>query len=274
LLRDVLDVELPVFSEARVDSANLTDVQPAEYRADLVLVLQLPDDTPVLAIVVEVQLSAEERKEFTWPAYVANLRARLECPVCLLIVTADEAVARWAAKPIEMGAGNQFVPVVPSPSSVPTVTNVAEAQAHPELAVLSTISHGRNADPQKSATIALAARSAISGLKEDHACLYLDLIMMSLSDPVRGVLQAMDLAKYEYQSEFARRYFSQGKSQGIEQGEARGRGALIVRLLTRRFGTLSEEARARIGAASIAELDEIGERLLTAGSLQEALGSP
>lgn len=39
LLRDALQVQLPKFTEARIDSADLTEVQPAEYRADLVVLL-------------------------------------------------------------------------------------------------------------------------------------------------------------------------------------------------------------------------------------------
>ena len=109
LLRDALHVELPKFTEARIDSADLTDVQPAEYRADLVVLLL--DGKPVLGIVIEVQLSPQDRKRFVWPVYVVTLRARLECPVCLLVVTADESVARWAAKPIEIGNGGRFVPL-------------------------------------------------------------------------------------------------------------------------------------------------------------------
>jgi hypothetical protein len=62
LLRDALNMELPQFTEARMDSADLTDVQPAEYRADLVVLLF--DGKPVLGIVIEVQLSPENRKRF------------------------------------------------------------------------------------------------------------------------------------------------------------------------------------------------------------------
>lgn len=102
LLRDALHVELPQYTEARIDSADLTDVQPAEYRADLVVLLWKGE--PVLGIVVEVQLSADERKFYVWPVYVANLRARLKCPVCLLVVTADDATARWACKSVDMAA--------------------------------------------------------------------------------------------------------------------------------------------------------------------------
>jgi hypothetical protein len=127
LLRDALHVELPEYSEARIDSADLTDIQPAEYRADLVVLLL--HGVPVLGIVVEVQLSPDDRKQFVWPVYVANLRARLECPVCLLVVTADEPVARWASKPIELGGTNRFTPLVLGPSGVPIITDEAQALA-------------------------------------------------------------------------------------------------------------------------------------------------
>lgn len=166
LLRDALNVALPQFTEARIDSADLTDIQPAEYRADLVALLL--DGVPVLDIVVEVQLSSDERKRFVWPVYAANLRARLECPVCLLVVTCDEAVARWAAKPIEMGGSNRFVPLVLRPSGVPEITGAAQAQSDPELAVLSAMAHGQDADTDKSVQIALAAQWATLGLDEDR----------------------------------------------------------------------------------------------------------
>jgi hypothetical protein len=39
LLRDVLHVALPAYSEVRIESADLTDIDPAEYRADLVVLL-------------------------------------------------------------------------------------------------------------------------------------------------------------------------------------------------------------------------------------------
>lgn len=70
LLREALHLELPKFTEVRIDSADLTDVQPAEYRADLVV--RLLDGVSVLGVVVEVQLSRDEAKQFAWPAYVAT----------------------------------------------------------------------------------------------------------------------------------------------------------------------------------------------------------
>ena len=45
LMRDVLKAEIPRSTEARIESTALTDVQPAEYRADLVVLLY--DGTPM-----------------------------------------------------------------------------------------------------------------------------------------------------------------------------------------------------------------------------------
>src|SRR5690606_30062787 len=89
LLREALNVELPEYSEARLESAELNDVVPTEYRADLVVLLV--NGKPVLGIVVEVQLQPDARKRFSWPVYVTGLRARLECPCCLLVVTTSDS---------------------------------------------------------------------------------------------------------------------------------------------------------------------------------------
>ena len=174
LLHNALDLELPNYTETRIDSAELNDVQPTEYRADLVVLLL--DGNPVLGIVVEVQLSPDERKRYVWPMYVAGLRARLECPVCLLVVTVDDAVARWAGKPVQLGGGNQFTPLVLGRSGVPEITDEAQAIADPELAVLSAMTHGYDHDAAKSAQIAVAAQIASLGLDADRSKLYCDLI--------------------------------------------------------------------------------------------------
>jgi len=273
LLQDALHVELPPYTEARIDSAELNEVQPAEYRADLVVLLS--SGVPVLGIVIEAQLAPDERKRFAWPVYAANLRARLEVPVCLLVVTADNATARWAARPIDLGAGNRFVPLVLGPSGVPEITDEVAARADPELAVLSAMAHGRDRDAAKAAQIALVAQLASLGLDEDRSRLYFDLVLASLSEAAERELKTMDPAKYEFQSDFAKRYIAlgrdEGRAEGEIEGELKGRSALVLRLLTRRFGALPPDVVARVAAASIDELNAIGERLLAATSLEAAL---
>jgi hypothetical protein len=273
LLRDALRVELPAYTEARIESAELTDVQPAEYRADLVVLLY--DGQPVLGIIIEVQLAPDEHKRFAWPVYAVGLRARMRCPVFLLVVSPVESVARWASKPIDLGGGSQFIPLVLGPSGVPEVTDQARATADPELAVLSAMAHGRDHDAGKALRIAVAATTASLRLDAQRSRLYFDLIVTSLSDAARKGLQAMDPAKYEYQSEFAKRYIAQGKAEGQAQGKAEGKAegqaALFMKLLALKFGALTAETTARVQQASTEELDRWAERLLNAASLDDVL---
>jgi hypothetical protein len=135
------------------------------------------------------------------------------------------------------------------------------------MAVLSAMAHGKDPDIERSVQVAIAAQLASLGLDEERSKFYCDLVQHALSEAARRALQTMDLSKYEYQSEFARRYVAQG----LEQGLAKGRADLLARLLVYRFGPLPSIASERLAAASVDELDAIGERLLTARNLQEAL---
>lgn len=263
LIRGALGVELPAFGEARLASADLTEVQPAEYRADVVVELWA-DGAPVYGIVVEVQLARFARKKFVWPAYVANLRARLECPVALLVVTPDETVARWAGRTVCLGGLHYFTPYVLGPSAVPAVTDEEIARENPELAVLSAMAHGRDADLVRAIQIATAAQTSSARLDADRSRIYVDLILNSLGEAAREALYTMATQKYEFQSDFAKRY--------IALGEAHGRAALVIRQLITRFGRVESDVDARLRCASVVELDAIGERLLTARTLQDALG--
>lgn len=273
LLRDVHGLSLLEHRAVRIFSADITEVQPAEYRADMVVLLCGDDGEPVLGIIVEVQLQSHPPKKFAWPAYVACLRAKLKCPVSLLVLTPDDAVARWAAEPIALGPGSGYVtPHVIGPSDIPEVFDEEQARANPELAVLSAIAHGKDDDAERAARIALAAQKASFDLDDDRSKLYCALISISLGEAARAVLKTMDIQTfmqtYECQPEFTQPYVEKG----MVQGELKGRVAMVLRLLAVRFGPVEAPARARIQQASIDELESIGERLLTAATLQEALG--
>jgi hypothetical protein len=58
ILVEVLGVSLPDYTEARIASADLTEIRPAEYRADAVVLL-LHNGSPVRVVIVEVQLAIE-----------------------------------------------------------------------------------------------------------------------------------------------------------------------------------------------------------------------
>jgi predicted transposase YdaD len=87
----------------------------------------------------------------------------------------------------------------------------------------------------------------------------------------------MNSLGFEYQSDFARRYVAQGKAEGLVEGRMEGRlegqVELILKLLAKRFGPLPDMARTRVRGAQDAQLDTVAERMLTAQTLEEALGS-
>jgi hypothetical protein len=239
LLRSALGVFVPAFTEVRVESAELNDVPPAEYRADLVVLLL--DGKPVLAIVVEVQLSSERRKRFSWPAYLCAVRSRFECPTYLLVVASDEAVATWAAKPIEIGPpGFVLRPFVLGPQAVPVITETSQAKTMPELAVLSAIAHGRT---EAGLAVALAALAASAGLDEEKSRVYADMALGALSEAMRRTLEAiMRSGTYEYQSDIAKKFVAEG----VAEGKLLAKAQDVVAVLQARGISITEPLRQRI----------------------------
>jgi hypothetical protein len=266
-LGEALSVKMPSYREARTDSADLTDIQPAEYRADLVVTLVGNDGAPVMGVIVEVQLARDSNKRFTWPVYAVNLRARLRCPVCLMVVTLNESVARWAGQPIELGTNGTFLPLVLGPSQIAKVTDAEQACRLPELAVLSAMAHGEGVDTATAVKIANAAWVACKGLGAKKARLYADVVYASLSEAARREVKMIDLNKWEYMSDWARGYVAQGREEGREEGRVEGRAEIIRQLLSARFGAIPPEVETQISLASPTELGEIGVRILTATTL-------
>ncbi len=166
LLRDVLGIEVPAYTETRIASIDATDIEPASRYADLVVLLV--DDSPVLGLVVEVQLDVDDDKLVRWPAYLTNLRSRLRCQVELLVVTPSRRVARWAAQPIPVGRG-AIHPVVLGPDGVPLVADHGAARRDPEMAVLSALAHGRG-EIEAAVTVAAAALAAVAAYPTTARC--------------------------------------------------------------------------------------------------------
>ena len=263
VLSEALGVALPEFTEARGETVDFTQIIPTEYRADLVVLLL--DGRPVLAIVVEVQLSRDLDKRRSWPVYVTTLRARFDCPACLLVVCSDAETARWCASPIEIGhEGFALRPYVLGPGSVPVVTEAKRAQAAPELAVLSALAHGKG---ERGLEVAVAAVAAAAGLDEGRALFYTDLVLSALPEAARCALEElMSSGTYQYQSEFARKYYGQGLIEGEAKGEAKG----ILVVLENRGVAISEAQQQTIRSCQdLGQLDRWLRRALTISEIGE-----
>jgi len=266
LLVQALRADVPHYTEVRIDSADLTDIRPTEYRADAVVQLRRGDS--VFGIVIEVQLSRDEDKGFVWPVYIATLRSRIRCPVGLLVIAPDAKVANWARQPIALGGDSRIVPWVLHAANIPEIVSVEEGKAYPELAVLSALAHGNDSDPDRAAKIALVAQGAVGKLDSDRGEMYLDLIQGCLSEDAREMLKMSDESLDRLRRALARHHRAEAKKEG--RVEALVEVALAQ--LSHRFGQIPEAIQARVSDASLRQLKALLKRILDATTLDEAVG--
>lgn len=246
-----------------VTAAEFTDLNFAEHRADVVLTIGGTPAAPDEAFVVEIQGEPDPRKRITWPLYVAGARTRLGCPVTLLVL----ALARWCARPIDLGRGRCVLhPWVLGPADIPIITDHELARAAPELAVLSVAAHAEDPGAEH---IALAALAAAHTLDNNRAILYPDFVIALLGAVARAALEKlMATTHYEFQSDFARRYYGEGKT----EGKAEGKAETLLKLLQLRGFIVPEAEQARVLACrDLDRLDAWVARVLTARDLDEVL---
>ncbi|CCK59084.1 Conserved protein of unknown function [Mycobacterium canettii CIPT 140070017] len=265
LLADAHGVRLPEFVSARTEPGELTDTAPTEYRADRVIVLS-GTAAPVGAIVLEVQLARDDDKRWSWPVYVATLRARLRCPVTLLVICPDPRVAEWCAAAIDLGDGNRLAPRVLGPDRIPTVTDPVQAVAIPELAVLSAIAHGADPDP---VDVLVALQAGLVAMDDVALALrYHDVVLAALPEAARHTLEELMTTgtDYEWQSEFYRKRATLGRAEGRAEGEANA----VLAVLDARGIEISEPVRARVtGCTDLDQLDTWIRRAATATTVDD-----
>ncbi len=274
-LLDSLGCELPDYRRVEIQSGDFPQLAPTEYRADAVTVFHSVDG-PVLAVVVEVQLGHDKEKVWSWPVYVAALRARVQCPTVLLVLCTDRNVAKWAARPVPFGYGSPYVhlaPLVLDPDGVPVIVDVDMAVALPELTVLSALSHAGHPD---NAAVFHALFKALDTLHEDRARHYYDFVFSRLPEAARSIWEARmtaGLRDYEYQSDFARMYYAEGRDEGRNEGRVEGETGLVIAVLEKRGIPISDDARARITACT--DHDQLTDwvlRAVTAETADELFG--
>lgn len=187
----------------------------------------------------------------------------------LLVISVDAATARWCAAPIEIGhPGLVLRPLVLGPEQVPVVTDPGQADRVPELAVLSALTHGTGPEQER------VFRAMLSGLRHvdaGHSAMYTDLVLDRLSGAARQCLEELvNVATYEYQSDYARRYFSRGKAEGEARGTAAGEARALLAVLAARDIDVPEAVRERItGCTDLDQLEAWVRRAATATSVHD-----
>jgi hypothetical protein len=71
----------------------------------------------------------------------------------------------------------------------------------------------------------------------------------------------------------AEQLIEEGWQKGLQQGLLEGRREMLLRQLTARFGSLPQAAVTRVNSAGISDIDHWAERILTATTLADVLGT-
>ncbi|MBE3002010.1 hypothetical protein IDM40_25415 [Nocardiopsis sp. HNM0947] len=230
LYREVSGMPLPQYTRVRDGAAEATHTAPAELVSDSVVVCERPphehegtDDVKVMAVITESQLKWDARKQYTWPAYVANVRHRNQCPVVLMVITPTNALARRFAKTIDLGCG-EVRPAVFSTESLGPVTDPDEAGRHPLRTVMAMA-----ASPTDDTAALKALATALTSIDSSDSSLYSDYVVAALKAATGNPLEKlMTIGDYQFKTELIGRPFREGEAKGKAEGKAEGRIETLV----------------------------------------------
>lgn len=285
LLREVFGVDVPAYERLAVSDAILDQLTPTEFRADLVVdFFDSTSTRPRMSGVLEVQLRIDDDKFYSWPAYLILGRSRRRCETFVLVVAPDPAVAAWARKPIHLGPGNDLRVFVLGPAEIPTITDIEVAIRHPELAVLSALAHGN--DAEYGMPVLRVMLGALDTLDSKDAEVYLHIVYKALAGPLHRALQEEVMLREQFPDvelegqfilEFMKRQKARiearSEARGEARGEVHGKAQVLLRLLDRSGVELSQEQRSAIeGCEDVAQVDAWIDRAFDAKSAADVFG--
>jgi hypothetical protein len=183
------------------------------------------------------QLGAGDSKHLTWPHYVIALYRRLACPVHLLVLCPTTTVARWAATPIDFGAGT-LTPTVIGPDTIPAIAEPDTARELPDLMMLSAMVHHHNRAVLRALTRIFAADIP------DHE-LYDVLSRLILPKSAREYLEEL-MTTINFPWADDTEYAQEQRARGEARGKAEGKAEALLTVLESRSLTITDTDRARI----------------------------
>ncbi|MBB4934542.1 hypothetical protein F4561_005362 [Lipingzhangella halophila] len=203
---------------------------------------------------MENQRKPDKRKKYSWPAYVANVRHRLRCPVQLPVLTPTRNLAYRCAEPIDLGCG-ELRPVALPMTALEPVTDPDQARREPEVAILAAAIH-RTEDP----VVIRSLQPAFDAIDAEQRSRYSDYLGAALPAAARKLLEDILTVSYEWRSDVGRASYAEGEA----KGKAEGKAETILTMLESRGLTISEHVRQRITECTdIDQLDAWARRAAT-----------
>ncbi|HSQ68386.1 MAG TPA: hypothetical protein VLM85_34490 [Polyangiaceae bacterium] len=214
-------------------------------------------------VAVEVQLRKDPRKHTSWPIYEATARARHRA-ACVLVVTPNATVARWAAQPIPLGpSGSVCRPFVLGPAQILADPSL---RTRPGVATMASVAHPSDA------ALAVDAIIACEALPEDQRKLYSNVILRALDDAARHAVEKklVDLDKWKPLHPLVKK-LEKLRATLVDEGRARA----VIAVLEARGIPLSAAQRKRIlGCRNHATLDRWISRAARAERAQDVFATP
>ncbi|MBF8185057.1 hypothetical protein ITP53_04750 [Nonomuraea sp. K274] len=265
-----MGVNLPDTS-LRLEKATFNTRPSDDIEPDLVITLG-PPQSPAHAIIVEIQQDKSKNPR-QLARYAAALWLMLGCDVSVLVICPDRNVAAHYAQPIESGlTGYRLRPWVLGPDGIPAITDPHEAAAHPDLATMSVMVHGRNRK------VIEAFITALTDVTDEHAPDYYEYAYsMSVPEIRRLMEEIMKSASTSWPvySPFAREHFTRGKTEGKVEGKAEGAARSLLLVLAARGFDIPDDTRAQITTCTdLAQLETWLTRAATAQTLQDLFHEP
>lgn len=260
--------DLPVDVEFRRGESSQSKIPP--LRADLALELRRRGESePRAAVTIEIQLSKDESKPFSWLLYHAGQHHRLRVPCYLLVIPNDPEVAAWAAGPFSSGMVTMR-PLVISSVHFPPITDPEEAKRSLERTFLSGLVH---ASEPVAADIGLALAAAVDASPDDTGLYYWDTLRAVLGDAIRRTID-MQMKDWKPRSEWGKQFLADVKeevrAEGLAEGLAEGRIGALFDVLDARGLTLAPPLRQRVtGCTDLEMLAQWLRRAATAASAEE-----
>ena len=289
---DFLDLFLPEVSAALdktvavvpIDKEMFTDVTHGEkHEVDVLMKARFRGEDAYFLIHVENQATAQADFPKRMFRYFARLTEKYDLPVYPVVVFSYDTPLR--PEP------NRFVVSLPGKIVLRFDYTVIQLNRlpwrkfiHRENPVASALMAKMKMRVQDRPKVKVQCLRLLASLKLDPARTtliggfienYLKLTAQEMKQYERELAELPPAERettMEIMTHWHREGRAEGLSQGLSQGLLQGKGALVLRLLRRRFGTVPIEAEEGINRLSSEQLDDLGEAMLdfqTLGDLEQ-----
>ena len=271
LLRRILPrLPLPTRVSGALGSADMSQIAPTQYFADMVVVLtDQQTRKPVLAVVIEPQGRDRKTKKVSWPVYLTTAIKANKVPRAILVVICwDPREAARCRRVIPTGhPGFDLYPIVVDPRTFPSWEG-----SSPYLTILAGATKAIDLGTPNGRDAVLTAIEQTRASDADTAALA--TIILGVADSAaRRELEAL-MASPKFHSTFVDGLLQQGEERGLEKGAVKSKVEDLIKVIKARGLELSKAQRNLVtSCADLSQLAAWFDQALDAKTTDEIFGA-